>query len=117
MPGIKDVFTIKTYQEDSSKHMFDVTAFNELVVVVGNTTWEVMNARKALRLEWEQFGDHEETYTHYMTGAKMPKKVPSGLESTAKHMQKMADLSAKSGKVVRQDGNPEAAFKKAAKVI
>jgi len=117
LPGIKDIFTINTYQEGYGKNMFDVAAFPTLVVVVGNTTWEVMNARKALKLEWEQFADHEETYTHFMTGAKMPKKVPAGLESTAKHAQKMAELSAKSGKVVRQDGNPEAAFKRAAKVI
>src|SRR5260221_8932046 len=117
MPGIKDVFTIKTYQEDYSKHMFDVTAFNELVVVVGNTTWEVMNARKALKLEWEPFGDYNETFAHYITGNKSIVKVPSGLESTSKHAQAMAGLSAKSGKVVRKDGDPEAAFKKAAKVI
>ncbi|MBI1769145.1 MAG: xanthine dehydrogenase family protein molybdopterin-binding subunit [Bacteroidetes bacterium] len=117
MPGIKDVFTIKTYQEDYSKHMFDVTAFNELVVVVGNTTWEVMNARKALKLEWEPFGEYTETYAHFMTGAKMPAKIPAGLESTSKHAQVMAELSKKNGKVVRKDGNPEAVFKKAAKVI
>jgi len=117
MPGIKDVFTIKTYQEDYSKHMFDVTAFNELVVIVGSTTWEVMNARKALKLEWEPFGDYNETFAHYITGNKSTVKVPSGLESTSKHAQAMASLSAKSGKVVRKDGDPGAAFKKAAKVI
>lgn len=117
MPGIKGVFTIKTYEENYAKHMFDVSAFPDLVVVVGNTTWEVMNARKVLKLEWEQFGNHEETFTHFMTGAKMPRKVPAGLESTVRHAQEMAELSAKPGKVVRKDGNPEAAFKKAAKVI
>ena len=117
MPGVKDIFTIKTYQGDYSKHMFDVASFPDLVVVVGNTTWEVMNARKALKLEWEQFGDYVETYSHFMTGEKMPKKVPAGLESTTKHTQLMAELSAKPAKVVRKDGNPEQAFKKAAKVI
>src|SRR5260370_40352886 len=117
MPGVKDIFTIKTYQADYSKHMFDVASFPDLVVVVGNTTWEVMNARKALKLEWGQFGDYEETFTHFMTGNKMPKKVPAGLESTTKHTQLMAELSAKPGKVVRKDGNPEQVFKKAAKII
>ncbi len=117
MPGVKDVFTIKTYNEDYSKHMFDVSAFPDLVVVVGNSTWEVMNARKALKLEWEPFKEYEETFTHFATGNKMPKKVPAGLESTAKHEQLMAEFSAKPGKVVRKDGNPEVAFKKAAKVI
>ncbi len=117
MPGIKDVFTIKAYNADHSKHMFDVAAFPELVVVVGNSTWEVMNARKTLKLEWEHFKDYEETYAHFMTGKKMPSPVPAGLESTAKHAQLMAELSAKPGKVVRKDGNPETAFKTAAKVI
>jgi len=40
------------------------------------------------------------------------KKVPAGLESTTKHTQLMAELSAKPGKVVRKDGNPEQAFQK-----
>ncbi len=117
MPGIKDIFTIKTYQEDYSKHMFDASVFNEPVVVVGNTTWEVMNARKALKLEWEPFAEYNESYAHFITGDKTAVKVPAGLESSAKHSQLMAALSAKPGKVVRRDGNPEAAFKKAAKVI
>src|SRR5258706_8299798 len=89
MPGVKDIFTIRTYEDSYSKHMFDVSAFPDLVVVVGNTTWEVMNARKALKLEWEPFKDYTETYAHFMTGAKMPAKVPAGLESTTKHTQLM----------------------------
>lgn len=117
MPGIKDIFTIKTYQDGYLKHMFDAAAFTELVAVVGNTTWEVMNARKALKLEWVPFGDHTETFAHFMTGNKMEFKIPHGLENTTKHVQLMAELSAKPGKVVRKDGNPEAAFKKATKVI
>jgi len=36
---------------------FDTTSFTELVVVVGNTTWEVMNAKKALKIEWEKITD------------------------------------------------------------
>lgn len=117
MPGIKDIFTIKTYQEDYPKHIFDATVFNGPVVVVGNTTWEVMNARKALKLEWEPFTEYNESYAHYITGDKTAVKVPAGLESTSRHNQLMASLSAKPGKIVRKDGNPEAAFKKAAKVI
>jgi CO/xanthine dehydrogenase Mo-binding subunit len=62
MPGIKDVFTMTTYQEGYVKHMFDAAAFNELVVVVGNTTWEVMNARKALKLEWEPISNYSDTF-------------------------------------------------------
>src|SRR5258707_4890728 len=33
LPGIKDIFTINTYEEGYAKHMFDVDAFPELVVV------------------------------------------------------------------------------------
>jgi isoquinoline 1-oxidoreductase beta subunit len=117
MPGIKDIFTIKSYQEDYKKHMFDVDTFNDLVVVVGNTTWEVMNARKALRLEWEPFKDYVETYTHFMTGAERKAKVPAGLENSTKHAQLMATYSSKPGRQVRKDGDPEKVFKKAAKVI
>jgi isoquinoline 1-oxidoreductase beta subunit len=47
MPGIKDVFIIKTLADDYERNGFDTTSFTEMVVVVGNTTWEVMNAKKA----------------------------------------------------------------------
>ena len=116
MPGIKDVFTIKTYEDDYARQWSDVSAFPELVVVVGNTTWEVMKARKALKLEWEPFGDHNESYSTFQGGSE-DKKVPGGLENSNKHTQLMASLAAQKGKVVRKDGDPDAAFKKAAKVI
>jgi isoquinoline 1-oxidoreductase beta subunit len=116
MPGIKDVFTIKTYPEDYALQWCDVDSFPELVVVVGNTTWQVMNARKALKLEWEQFSDHELTSSTFW-GSTVKIKVPGGLENSAQHAKVMAEFSAKSGNVVRKDGNPEAVFKKAAKVV
>lgn len=116
MPGIKDVFTIKTYPDDYAQQWCDVDSFPELVVVVGNTTWEVMNARKALKLEWEPFADHEISSSTFW-GSTVKVKVPGGLENSAQHAKVMSELSAKSGKVVRKDGNPEAAFKKAAKVV
>lgn len=111
MPGIKDVFTIKTYPEDYALQWCDVDSFPELVVVVGNTTWEVMNARKALKLEWEQFSDHELTSSTFW-GTTVKIKVPGGLENSAQHAKVMAEFSAKAGNVVRKDGNPEAVFKK-----
>lgn len=116
MPGIKDVFTIKTYEDEYARQWCDVTSFPELVVVVGNTTWEVMNARKKLKLEWEAFGDHSQLFSTFQGGTN-DVKVPGGLENSAKHMQSMAQAASKPGKVVRKDGNPEAVFKKAAKVI
>ncbi|MEQ9208615.1 MAG: molybdopterin cofactor-binding domain-containing protein, partial [Pseudomonadales bacterium] len=116
MPGIKDVFTIKTYADDYARQWSDVSAFPELVVVVGNTTWEVMKARKALKLEWEPFGDHNESFSTFSGGSE-DKKVPGGLENSNKHTQLMASLAAKKGKVVRKDGDPDGVFRKAAKVI
>lgn len=96
MPGIKDIFTIKTYDEGYEMQWCDTSAFNEMVVVVGQTTWEVMNAKKALNIEWEK---------------------ASEAESSVGHTVKMAELGIKKAQVVRKDGDPEAAFKKAAKVI
>jgi len=116
MPGIKDIFTIQTFPEDYAQQWCDVTSFPSLVAVVGNTTWEVMNARKALKLEWENFDSHNIASTTFW-GTKETIPVPGGLESSTRHNQVMAELSAKPGKVVRQDGNPQAAFKRAAKVI
>ncbi|MEZ5044521.1 MAG: molybdopterin cofactor-binding domain-containing protein [Saprospiraceae bacterium] len=95
MPGIKDVFTISTKPE--SKQWSDVNAFEELVVVVGNTTWEVMQAKKALKVTWE---------------------MDTKLESSADHEAEMVKLlSTAPREADRKDGNPEAAFKNAAKVV
>lgn len=46
MPGIKDVFKINVYNDDFEKGGLDTITFNDLVVIVGNTTWEVMNAKR-----------------------------------------------------------------------
>ena len=116
MPGIKDIFTIKTYGDDFARQWCDQGSFNDLVVVVGNTTWEVMSARKALKLEWETFGDYNQTFSTFQGGSESV-KVPGGLENSIKHAQQMDELSKKLGTVARKDGNPEAAFKKAKKVI
>ena len=115
MPGIKDVFTIKTYEDDYEKGGFDANAFGELVVVVGNSTWEVMNAKKALNIEWEPFKAYSETINGWR--GKSVVNVPAGLESTASHNNKMDALAAKKGKIVRKDGDPESMFKNAAKII
>ncbi len=115
MSGIKDVFSIKVYKDDYTQEMFDTRTFNELVVVVGNTTWEVMNAKKAVQIEWETTIDSVETQN--FRGAKREIQIPGGLENTATHNQKMADWASKPVKMVRKDGDPEAAFKNAAKII
>jgi isoquinoline 1-oxidoreductase beta subunit len=44
MPGIKDVFPIKVLNEDQVREFFDTITFNEVVAIVGKTTWRVMSA-------------------------------------------------------------------------
>src|SRR5436190_7394369 len=48
MAGIRDVFSLKLYEDGFEQGGFDTRTFNDLLVVVGNTTWEVINARKKL---------------------------------------------------------------------
>lgn len=117
MPGIKDVFTIQSYTAETTKNAFDATAFTDLVVVAGLTTWEVMNAKKALKLEWEPIIDYVDVYAGYTPGTTIERNMPAGSENTSSHKALMAEYGNKPGKVVRKDGNPKAAFKKAAKII
>ncbi len=116
MPGIKDVFTIQAYQEDQKTNAFDATAIPELVVVVGESTWQVMKAKKALELEWESAEAYTKTFMGFR-GDEQSVNVPAGLESTDSHYAKMDELASKPAQEVRKDGNPEAAFAKAAQVI
>lgn len=97
MPGIKDVVTINAKPDGIETQWSDVNAFPELVAVVGNTTWEVKKAKEALKIEWEQ---------------------TSKLENSADHVSGMAELL-QSGKTeaARRDGNPETAFRNAARVV
>lgn len=115
MPGIKDVFTIKSLLDDYERAAFDTNAFTELVVVTGNTTWEVMNAKKAVKVEWEETTDSTIVVNGW--GGKQTVTIPGGLESTAGHKERMEEMSKKSANVLRKDGDPEGAFKNAAKVI
>jgi isoquinoline 1-oxidoreductase subunit beta len=115
MKGIKDIFTIKTLNDDYERQNFDTCTFPELVVVAGDTTWEVMKAKKALKVAWEPFSDHSEIKN--AGGKTQTVRVPAGLESTADHTKKMASMAAKPGKVQRKDGDPENAFKNASKII
>ena len=115
MPGIHDIFTIKTLADDYKRNFFDTNAFPELVAVVGNTTWEVMNAKKALRVEWEPITDTTVTIGGF--GGTQTVRIPGGLENTPDHLAQMAAMAAKPANVVRRDGNPEAAFDNAAHVI
>jgi len=116
MSGIKDVFVIKTMPANYDRNFFDTNAFDELVVVVGNSTWEVMNAKKALKIQWQE-ADASSYVVAGWGGQKVTVNIPKGLESTAGHKERMIERGKQPGKVLRKDGDPETAFKNAAKVI
>ncbi len=116
MPGIHDVFTIKVLEDEYERQHFDTCTFLEIVAIVGNSTWEVMNAKKAISVEWEPFETYNEERQPYR-GPKQTLTIPAGLESSDDHKTKMIAMASKKAKVVRKDGNPEAAFRKAAKVV
>lgn len=115
MPGIKDVFVINTLPENYLKSFADISAFSELVAIVGNTTWEVMNAKKALKVEWQQAGPVKDKFDLF--GKINEVEIPGGLENSDVHAKNMADMAAKKSKTVRKDGNPEIAFKQADQII
>ncbi len=115
MPGIKDVYSFKLYDDGFEQAGFDTRTFNDLLVVVGNSTWEVMNARKKLVVQWEPISDTKETMMG--RGGKKEIVVPGGLESTASQYAKMAEFAKKPAQQLRKDGDPETAFKNAAQII
>ena len=115
MPGIKDVFTINTYKEDTPRSFSDIATFNEMVVIVGETTWQVMQAKKALSVSWEEAPNV--SYDVDFFGGSLTTEYPAGLENTKSHHLKMVEMASKKGNVVRKDGNVEKAFQKAAKVL
>jgi isoquinoline 1-oxidoreductase subunit beta len=97
MPGIKDVFHFVVYPEGMEKQWSDGGGIPELVAIVGNSTWECMQAKKALQVEWEQ---------------------DSMAESTSYHEKALAELLEKPTEApARQDGDVESAFKSAAKIV
>ena len=115
MPGIKDVVVIKSYKDGFAKGRFDTNSFPEFVAIVGASTWEVLQAKKKLRVNWKPFEAYTETISGF--GGEQTVNIPSGLESTDSHKAQIMEFAGKPGSVVRRDGNPEAAFKNAAKVL
>ncbi len=114
MPGIKDIFTFQVFNDDYEQQFFDTCTFTELVAVVGDSTWEVMKAKEALTLEWEPFDGYSYQRGGFRAGTI---QVPGGLENTADHNAKMIEMASGPVDVARRDGNPEQAFRSAAKII
>ena len=115
MPGIKDIFTIKVFNDGYEKAFFDTRTFNEVAVIVGKSTWEVMNAKKVLKIECEPIESATETRDRF--GRKWQEHTPAGLENTPDHYAQMEAMATKKGEVRRRDGDPETAFKRAVKIV
>lgn len=97
MSGIMDVIRINVEPEGWNPQWSDVNAYPELVAVVGNTTWEVMQAKKALKVEWE---------------------VDTDLENTSSHLESLADiLQNGKGDIARHDGDVDKGFADADKIV
>lgn len=116
MPGIKDVFTINTFNDEDARGWSDVTAFNDQVVIVGESTWQVMKAKKALKVEWKNMPKTIVKQAGW-GGNATDVSIPTGLENTVDHNKKLNDYSGLPLQTARKDGNPEKAFKEAAKVL
>lgn len=95
MPGVTDAFIIDT--DIGSERWQSINAFQQLVAIVGETTWQLMKAKKALKVDYEQ------------------KTAP---ENSEMHKERMIN-ELKNGTVIdsRSDGDVDAAFEKATKVI
>lgn len=115
MPGVTDIFSMKTYNDDYKYQWSDTISFNEQIIVVGNSTWEVLNAKKALKVEWEPIKASTKKVSAW--GGEEDHHTPDGLENSDIHTEMMKSFATKKAKQVRRDGNPEAAFKNAAKIL
>ncbi|MEZ4895519.1 MAG: molybdopterin cofactor-binding domain-containing protein [Saprospiraceae bacterium] len=115
MPGIRDVFSFKSMQDEYERQYFDTVTFTDLVAIVGESTWEVLNAKKALQVEWEAITDTEVAVDRF--GQKQTITVPAGLEGSAQHRTQMEEAMSRPGTIRRKDGDPDRAFRLAVKVI
>ena len=117
MPGIKDVFEIQTLDPEAEYTLgaFDMNAFPHVVAVVGESTWQVMQASKAVRIEWETSPDTELRMD--MFGREVLQKRPAGLESSEGHNELMERAAKGPVKIERHDGDVDAAFAKAHTII
>ncbi|MBF8965094.1 xanthine dehydrogenase family protein molybdopterin-binding subunit [Pontibacter sp. FD36] len=97
-----EAFGMKLKSVDAAKAkampgIVDVVSFGNNVAVVGKSTWQVMKARKELKVAYEPDGT---------------------LESSSDHDRLFKELlNSKEASVRRKDGDVDAAFKNAAKVI
>ncbi|MBC6999793.1 molybdopterin cofactor-binding domain-containing protein [Cytophaga sp. FL35] len=116
MPGIKDIFTIKLYNDDYVKTHFDTRSFNEVAVIVGERTWQVMQAKKVLEVDYVNSKESITKRKHY-SGRNFEERIPSGMESSSEHYKAMERHAKQNAETVRRDGNPEKAFLQAKRIV
>ncbi len=95
MPGIKDAFIIDISHEETI--WAETNAFNQVIAIVGESTWQLMQAKKALKANWERESEAENSEMHT---ASLERDIKNGTVQES-----------------RVDGDPDAAFSKAAQVI
>jgi CO/xanthine dehydrogenase Mo-binding subunit len=95
MDGVSDVFIVDTTTEEPI--WAEANAFNQLIAIIGDTTWELMKAKQALKVNWETVSDPENSEMHAQW---LLDGFTEGNEEES-----------------RVDGDPDKAFAKAAKVI
>jgi isoquinoline 1-oxidoreductase beta subunit len=96
LSGIVDAFAIETDFFKESRFLKNAFLKNSMIAVVGNSTWEVMQAKKAIKAQWT--------------------KSTKG-ESTEDHNAALSAYIAASGEADRSDGDTEKAFSEAVKII
>jgi CO/xanthine dehydrogenase Mo-binding subunit len=95
MDGVKDAFIIDTTTDEPA--WSETNAFHQLVAIVGDSTWQLMKAKKALKVNYETVSEPENSELH---AQRLVRDLESGTVQES-----------------RVDGDPDAAFAKAAKII
>ncbi|WP_339615193.1 molybdopterin cofactor-binding domain-containing protein [uncultured Gilvimarinus sp.] len=115
MPGIVDAFIFESISPEQQKNYFDTNAFPRLIAIVGEKTWQVMKAKKALKPQWKNLPSRTETMNAF--GREVSVTTPGGLENTTDHRKKMDQALAGELNTLREDGDVISAFDSAATVI
>lgn len=95
LDGVQDAFTIDISIDGESYTRSN--SFPQMIAIVGDSTWQLMEAKKRLRATWENW---------------------SPLESSSMHTQQLVK-GMEQGEVqaTRKDGDPDGAFTRASKII
>ena len=91
-----DAFKIETDFFSESRFLKNAFLKNSMIAIVGNSTWEVMKAKRAIVAQWD---------------------TSSNGESSSDHEEALSALLDKDIESDRHDGNVDKAFEEAAQVI